>query len=56
MVPLRQQVESGFGGMTFLGLHYLPARVRGARRVACWAAGKILICHARNAINKGVTM
>ena len=35
--------ESGYGGLTLLGLHYLPAWVRGPRRVALWAAGKILI-------------
>jgi IS5 family transposase len=39
----RQRVESGYGGLTLLGLHYLPAWVRGPRRVALWAAGKILI-------------
>lgn len=50
----RQQVESGFGGLTFLGLHFLPAWVRGPRRVALWAAGKILIYLCRNAIKQGV--
>lgn len=50
----RQRVESGYGGLTFLGLDRLPAWVRGARRVACWAAGKILIYHCRTAIKKGV--
>jgi IS5 family transposase len=50
----RQKVESGYGGMTFLGLNYLPAWVRGARRVACWSAGKILVYLCRTGINKGV--
>jgi hypothetical protein len=50
----RQRVESGYGGLTFLGLHALPAWVRGPRRVALWAAGKILIYLCREAKNKGV--
>lgn len=50
----RQRVESGFGGMTFLGLHFLPPWVRHARRVACWSAGKILIYLCRTATNKGL--
>lgn len=50
----RQQIESGYGGMTLLGLHYLPAWVRGPCRVALWAAGKILIYLCREAKNAGV--
>jgi hypothetical protein len=50
----RQRVESGYGGLTLLGLHFLPAWVRGPRRVALWAAGKILICLCRDAKNKGL--
>ena len=50
----RQRVESSFGGMTLLGLNFLPAWVRGPRRVALWAAGKILIYLCRTAINKGL--
>jgi len=50
----RQEIESGYGGLTMLGLHYLPARVRGPRRVALWAAGKILISLTRNAKKKGL--
>lgn len=50
----RQRAESGYGGLTFLGLHFLPAWVRGPRRVACWAAGKILLYLCREGINKGV--
>ena len=51
----RQQIESSYGGLTLLGLHYLPAWVRGARRVALWSAGKILISLIRNAKKKGLT-
>jgi hypothetical protein len=50
----RQRVESGFGALTFLGLHYLPAWVRGPRRVVLWTAGKILIHLCRLAKNKGL--
>ena len=50
----RQRVESGFGGLTFVGLHYLPAWVRGPRRVALWAAAKILIYLCREGKNKGL--
>lgn len=50
----RQRVESGYGGLTLLGLHFLPAWVRGPRRVALWAAGKILIFLCRDARKKGL--
>lgn len=50
----RQRVESGYGGLTFLGLHYLPAWVRGPRRVALWAAAKVLIALCRDAKKKGL--
>jgi hypothetical protein len=50
----RQRVESGYGALTFLGLHYLPPCVRGPRRVALWAACKILIHTCHCAINKGL--
>lgn len=50
----RQRVESGFGGLTFLNMHFLPAWVRGPRRVALWAAAKILIYICHNAKNKAV--
>jgi IS5 family transposase len=50
----RQRVESGYGGLTFLGLNYVPAWARGPRRVALWAAGKILLHLCRCMINKGV--
>jgi len=38
----RQRIESAFGGLTLEGLGALPAWVRGARRVALWAAVKVL--------------
>jgi hypothetical protein len=50
----RQRIESGYGGLTFLGLNYLPAWVRGPRRVALWAAGKILLHLCRCAQIQGV--
>jgi hypothetical protein len=50
----RQQIESGFGGLTFAGLGPLPPWVRGARRVALWTAGKILAYLCRCAIQKGL--
>ena len=50
----RQRVESGYGTLTLLGLNYLPAWVRGPRRVALWAAAKILIYLCREAKNKGL--
>lgn len=39
----RQAIESCFGELSLMGLHYLPAWVRGPRRVAAWTAGKILL-------------
>lgn len=39
----RQRVESAFGGLAAVGLGALPPWVRGPRRVALWAAGKVLI-------------
>lgn len=39
----RQRVESCFGGLSMSGLDHLPTWVRGPRRVALWAGGKILI-------------
>jgi hypothetical protein len=50
----RQRIESGYGGLTFLGLDHLPPWVRGPRRVALWAVGKILIYLTREAKNKGL--
>lgn len=48
----RQRVESGYGTLTLMGLNYLPAWVRGPRRVALWTAAKILIYTCRQAKNK----
>lgn len=48
----RQRVESGYGTLSLMGLNYLPAWVRGPRRVALWAAAKILIYLCREARNK----
>jgi len=39
----REAVESCFGELSMMGLNYLPAWVRGPRRVALWTAGKILL-------------
>lgn len=39
----RERVESCFGQLTLMGLHYLPAWVRGPRRVALWVGGKIIL-------------
>ena len=39
----RQRVESCFGGLAMAGLDHLPTWVRGPRRVALWAGGKILL-------------
>ena len=46
---LREAVESCFGELSMMGLNYLPAWVRGARRVALWTAAKILLHHCRRA-------
>jgi hypothetical protein len=37
----RETVESCFGELSLRGLNYLPAWVRGPRRVAIWVGGKI---------------
>jgi hypothetical protein len=50
----RQRIESGFGGLTHMGLGALPAWVRTPHRVALWSAGKILIYLFRTALNKGL--
>jgi hypothetical protein len=52
---LRQRIESGLGELSNYGLNYLPAWVRGPRRVALWTGGKILLHLARDAIRKGLT-
>lgn len=50
----RQRIESGFGGLTLAGLGALPPFVRGPRRVALWAAGKLLAFTYRTAIKQGL--
>jgi hypothetical protein len=48
----REAVESCFGELSIMGLNYLPAWVRGPRRVALWTAGKILLHTIRCAIRQ----
>lgn len=48
----RQRIESGFGGLALAGLGALPAFVRGPRRVALWAAGKLLAFTCRTGIKQ----
>ena len=50
----RQAVESCFGELTLMGLHYLPAWARGPRRVALWTAGKLLLHQCKRAIINGL--
>jgi hypothetical protein len=50
----RQRIESAFGEMTLKGLGALPAWVRGARRVALWAAAKVLLYLWRLAQKEGL--
>jgi hypothetical protein len=50
----RETVESCFGELSMAGLNYLPAWVRGPRRVALWAAGKILLQTIRCARRQGL--
>ncbi len=50
----RQRIESGFGGLTHIGLGALPPWVRTPHRVALWCAAKILIHLCRTAVNKGL--
>lgn len=50
----RGAIESCYGELTMTGLHYLPAWVRGPRRVALWVAGKLLLHQCRCAIRKGL--
>jgi hypothetical protein len=52
----RQRIESGFGGLTMSGLGALPPFVRGPRRVALWAAGKLLAFTCRMAIKQRLMM
>lgn len=50
----REAVESCFGELTMMGLNYLPAWVRGPRRVALWTAGKILLYLCKRAEKQGL--
>jgi hypothetical protein len=50
----RQRVGSCFGGLTTEGLGALPSWARGPRRVALWAAGKMLLFMCGNAVKKGL--
>jgi hypothetical protein len=50
----REAIESGFGELTIYGLNYLPAWIRGPRRVALWTAGKLLLHLIRCALRKGL--
>ena len=51
----RAWAESCSGELTMMGLHYLPAWVRGPRRVALWVSGKILFHLCRCVARKGLT-
>lgn len=53
---LREQAESCFGELSINGLNYLPAWVRGPRRVALWAAGKLALHALRCIKRQGVTI
>ena len=50
----RESVESCFGELSMAGLNYLPAWARGPRRVALWAAGKVLLQTLRCARRQGL--
>jgi hypothetical protein len=50
----RTAIESGFGELSLMGMNYLPAWVRGPRRVAVWCAAKLLIYLCRLATKQGL--
>lgn len=50
----REAIESCYGELTLMGLHYLPAWARGPRRVALWTAAKILLHQCKCASRKGL--
>jgi hypothetical protein len=47
----REPVESCFGELSMRGLNYLPAWVRGPRRVALWTAAKLAL-HAQRCVKR----
>ena len=51
---LREQAESCFGELSIKGLNYLPAWVRGPRRVALWTAAKLVLHALRCTERKGL--
>jgi hypothetical protein len=50
----RQRIESGFGGLTAMGLGALPSWVRTTKRVSLWAAAKVLLYTCRLALKQGL--
>ena len=53
---LREQSESCFGELSMNGLNYLPAWVRGPRRVALFTAAKLILQALRHTKRKGLTV
>ena len=47
----RETAESCFGELSMRGLNYLPAWVRGPRRVALWTAAKLAL-HAERCVRR----
>ena len=50
----RELLWSCFGELSYLGLNYLPAWIRGPKCVAWWTAAKILVHLCRRAQKKGL--
>jgi hypothetical protein len=53
---LREKAESCFGELSIKGLNYLPAWVRGPRRVALYAAAKLTLHAWRCVVRKGLNV
>lgn len=51
---VREQAESCFGELSIKGLNYLPAWVRGPRRVALFTAAKLVLQALRCVVRQGV--